>query len=105
MAQLRKQLISNLEQIPGVQVQLWRPDSELMVVNFKGKEVAHFHGNNEIDIRLSKEIVKRDQLTHDPNRIGHRDRKNGGRWLVVRFTRKQHLPEMERLVRMAIQER
>jgi hypothetical protein len=103
MAGLRKKLIQNLEKIDGIEVRLWKPDYHLTVINYHGKEVAHFHGNNELDIRLSKELVKQEGLTHAENRIGHPNRKNGGRWLIVRFTRENHLPEMERLIRLAIE--
>lgn len=102
MAELRRQLIGRLEKISGIDVHLWKPDYHLMVVAYKGKEIAHFHGNNEIDIRLSKAIVKRDGLTHAHNRVGHPDRKNGGRWLIIRFTRENHLQKIVRLIRMAI---
>lgn len=101
MAELRKKLIKKLEILEGINVRLWKPDSELMVIEYKGKEVAHFHGNNELDIRLSKEVVKRDGLTQAPNHVGHPNRKNGGRWLMARFTRESHLAEMMRLVKMA----
>jgi len=102
MAKLRKKLINELEKIPGVDVHLWTPERDFMVIDYKGKEVAHFHGNNELDIRLSPEVVKHEGLTHAANRIGHLDRKNGGTWLIVRFTRESHLSEMVRLVKMAI---
>ena len=102
MAKLRKILINELEKIPGIDIHLWKPDRDFMVIDYKGKEVAHFHGNNELDVRLSPEVVKRDGLTHAPNRVGHPNRKNGGTWLVVRFTRESHLSEMVRLVNMAI---
>ncbi|MEE9310410.1 MAG: luciferase family protein [Cocleimonas sp.] len=103
MAELRKKLINRLEKLSGIDVRLWKPDSHLMVIYYKEKEVAHFHGNNELDIRLSKEVVKRDGLTHAPNHIGHPNRKDGGRWLIARFTRESHLSEIERLVNMAIE--
>ena len=103
MAELRKKLIDKLEMISGIDVHLWKPDSDFMVIDYKGKEVAHFHGNNELDIRLSKEVVKRDGLTHSPNHVGHPNRKNGGTWLIARFTRESHLAEMVRLVKMAIE--
>ena len=103
MAELRKQLIEKLEELPGINVRLWKPDSDFMVIEYEGKEVAHFHGNNELDIRLSKEVVKRDGLTHAPNHVGHPNRKNGGCWLMARFTRASHLDEMIRLVKMAIE--
>ncbi|MFK7965485.1 MAG: luciferase family protein [Burkholderiaceae bacterium] len=103
MAELRRRLISKLEGIPGIEVRRWKPDADFTVIEYHGKEVAHFHGNNELDVRLSKEIVKRDGLTHATNRIGHPDRKNGGRWLITRFTRDRHLDEMVRLVKLAIE--
>jgi hypothetical protein len=102
MAELRKKLIDELEKIPGIDVHLWKPDRDFMVIDYNDKEVAHFHGNNELDVRLSPEVVKRDGLTHAPNRVGHLNRKNGGTWLVVRFTREGHLAKMLRLVKIAI---
>jgi len=109
MAELRGKLIKELEKIAGIDVHLWTPDRDFMVIDYHGKEVAHFHGNNELDVRLyeldvrlSPQVVKRDGLTHAPNRVGHPNRKNGGTWLIVRFTRQSHLPEMVRLVKMAI---
>ena len=102
MAELRKKLIAKLDRIPGIDIHLWKPDRDFLVIDYNGKEIAHFHGNNELDVRLSPEVVKRDGLKHDPNRVGHLNRKDGGTWLVVRFTRETHLIEMERLVKMAI---
>ena len=103
MAELRNKLIARLERIPDVEVRQWKSGSDFTVIEYRGKEVAHFHGNNELDIRLSKEVVQRDGLTHAPNHIGHPNRKNGGRWLMARFTREAHLGEMIRLVTMAIE--
>lgn len=103
MAALRQKLINELEQISGVDVHPWKPDRDFMVIDYTGKEVAHFHGNNELDIRLSPKVVKRDGLTHAPDRVGHPNRKNGGTWLIVRFTRESHLAEMVRLIKMAIE--
>jgi hypothetical protein len=102
MARLRKMLIDELETIPGIDIHFWKPDRDFLVIDYKGKEIAHFHGNNELDVRLSPQIVKDEGLTHAPNRIGHPARKNGGAWLIVRFTREKHLAEMVRLVNMAI---
>ncbi len=101
MAKLRKMLIAELEKIPGIDVHLWRPERDFMVIDYRGKEVAHFHGNNELDVRLSPDVVKREGLTHAANRVGHPNRKNGSTWLVVRFTRESHLAEMLRLVKLA----
>lgn len=102
MAELRKKLINKLEQISGVDVHLYKPDSNFIVIDYKGKGIAHFHGHNEIDIRLSKEVVKREGLKNAPDRVGHPKHRDGGRWLVVRFTRESHLAEVLRLVKIAI---
>ena len=91
MAVLRGKLIGELEKMPGIYVHLWKPDGDYMVVDFNGKEVAHFHGNNELDVRFSPEVVRRDNLKHAANRVGHSNRKDGGTWPVVRFTRESHL--------------
>lgn len=85
MAELRRKLIYELEKYPGVDVHLWKPDHHLTVIDYKGQELAHFHGNNELDIRLSRDIVKRDGLTHAGNRVGHPNRKDGNRVLILRL--------------------
>lgn len=77
-------------------MRLWKPERDFTVIEYHGKEIAHFHGNNELDIRLSPEVVKRDGLTHHPDHVGHPNRKNGGRWLMARFTRESHLDEIMR---------
>ena len=105
MAELRRKLIKELEKYSHVDVRLWKPDHHLTVIDYKGQEVAHFHGNNELDIRLSRDIVKREGLTHAANRVGHPDRKDGRRWLIVRFTRESHLAEIIRLIDKAIEVR
>lgn len=103
MAKLRRKLIDQLNQIPGIDVHLHKPESNFMVIDYEGMGIAHFHGNNELDVRLSKEVVKRDGLKNAPNRVGHPKRKDGGRWLIVRFTRESHVAEMVRLVKLAIE--
>lgn len=101
MSGLRKKLTEKLIKQPGIDIRYWKPDHHLLVIYHNDREIAHFHGNNELDIRLSREFVKREGLTHAPNRIGHPERKNGGRWLIVRFTRQSHLTEIERLIKVA----
>lgn len=40
MAELRRKLIVQIEKLPGINVHLWKPDSDFMVIDYKGKEVA-----------------------------------------------------------------
>ncbi len=56
MSGLRKELTQKLNLIPDVYVNLWK-DSDLLCVFYKDKEVAHFQGNNELDIRLTRAVI------------------------------------------------
>jgi len=55
MAELRRQLIKKLEGIPGLEN---KPSKVAggSAIFYKGKEIAHFHHNNEIDVRLTKKL-------------------------------------------------
>jgi len=68
------------------------------------KEIAHFHGPNEMDLRLTKKIIKEVGLTHPPASRVHPGRKNGSEWIELRFTRKIHLKEVIRLTELAIKQ-
>ena len=83
MSVLRKKLIQKLEKISDLEVRLWKPDSDFMVIDFKGKEVAHFHGDNELDIRLSKLVIKREGLVARPDCTGHPSRSKGSCWMMA----------------------
>jgi hypothetical protein len=41
-----------------------RRDDGFSSLHFEGKEFAHFHGDNELDIRLGRDIIKREGLVH-----------------------------------------
>ena len=103
MSVLRKKLIQKLEKVSDVEVRLWKPNSDFMVINYKGKEVAHFHGNNELDIRLSKEVIKREGLVRPADSTAHPKRSKGSRWMMASFKRSEHLDEIVRLVELAIE--
>lgn len=103
MPGLRKKLIEKLSEISGVTVDHWK-DSELLCVFYKGKEVAHFHGNNEIDIRLTRTIINQEGLKPPPNTKSHPNRSNKTKWIVQSFRRSEHVEEMVRLIKLAIKQ-
>ena len=70
MSGLPKELTQKLNSIPDVNVNLWK-DSDLLCVFYKGKEVAHFQGNNELDIRLTRAVMKREGLSPPKNTTSH----------------------------------
>lgn len=104
MPTLREQLIEKLIEIPHVTVDRYK-DTELLGVNYKGKEVAHFHtgSNDELDIRLSPAIIKREKLTKPANTKSHPGRSENSRWIVLAITKAKDLDRMTSLVKLAIE--
>ena len=58
MSKLRKRLVKKLEKIPGATEKLW-PDRKdgFSTLHYNEKEFAHFHNDNESDIRLTKKKI------------------------------------------------
>ena len=104
MATLKEQLIERLVSINGVSVDRYK-DTELLGVNYKGKEVAHFQTNavNELDIRLSTAVIKKEKLVVPSSSNSHPDRSKSSRWIIQKYSRTADLEKMVRLVKMAIE--
>ena len=70
MAKLRERLIKELVNIDGLK------DRSSPVVGgsalyFNDKEFAHFHSDNELDLRLTKKAVTSEGLTHPKDSLHH----------------------------------
>jgi hypothetical protein len=65
VSRLRHKLIEELEKIPGLQNKPWpgREDGFSSLL-YRGKDFAHFHNDNELDIKLTKNVIKREGLVH-----------------------------------------
>ena len=67
----------------------------------EGREILHFHGDHEIDLRLTKRVIRaeRARLEADPRlRLGDRQRD----WVEVSLATAADLPFVLELVRRAI---
>lgn len=97
---LKQQLINELEEIPGLQD---RPSKMAggSAIFFKEKEIAHFHGPHEIDLRLTKKIIKEQGLTHPLDSDFHPKRARSSDWIELRFTRSNHISEIVELFKLA----
>ena len=84
MSDLRRTLENALRQLPDVTVDLWH-DSHLMCVFYRGKEIAHFHDHEEIDIRMSRPFIKKEGLIPLEDSPYHPKRSRQSRWLQIRF--------------------
>ena len=91
---LRTWLEGELRKLPEITVGLWK-DTDLMCVFYRGKELAHFHDHEEIDVRLSQGFMKREKIEALTDSKYHPDRPSKSRWTQIRF---QTQEETERLL-------
>ena len=71
---------------------------------FGGKAFAHFHNDNELDIRLTAAIIEREGLVHPAGSVHHPKRSMKSPWIEVRFTTPAHLERVVQLVKLAMGE-
>ncbi len=100
MAELRRQLVRQLLEIPGLSEKKWpeRKDG-FSTLHFDGKEFAHFHGDDEIDIRLGKASIASNGLFAPADSKHHPRRSPNSPWIEIRFSRQRDVAEIVRLVR------
>ncbi|HEY9790521.1 MAG TPA: luciferase family protein [Candidatus Obscuribacterales bacterium] len=103
MTQLRKQLIQKLLEIEGLEERASTVAGGSALF-YKGKEIAHFHNDHEIDVRLTKEVIKKEGLTHPIDSEVHSSRKPGSQWFEIRFRSAAQVEEAVRLFKLACQQ-
>ncbi|MES1195458.1 MAG: luciferase family protein, partial [Steroidobacter sp.] len=94
-----------LLKIPGVTEKLppGRNDG-FASFSYKSKDFAHFHSNNdnEIDVRLGKQIIKTHKVLRPADSKVHPDRAAGSPWIELRYTTLEEVDKIVRLVQLAI---
>jgi hypothetical protein len=100
---LRRRLINSIAEW-GVEDRLLpgREDG-FSCLRYGGKEFAHFHNDNELDLRLGKVLIEREGLAHPPNSKNHPNRKKTSPWIELRFETPKDLERVLRLVKLAIE--
>jgi hypothetical protein len=103
MTSLKKQLVEKLQKIPHLED---RPSKVAggSAIFYKGKEIAHFHNNNEIDVRLTKKVIKSEGLTQPTDSKFHHHRSPSSEWIELRFSRTHHLDEVVRLFKLSLKQ-
>lgn len=103
MPKLRNELIKKLEQIPGLED---RPSKVAggSAIFFRDKEIAHFHNDNEIDIRLTKKVIRKEGLNHQTDSKIHKTRSLSSEWIEVRFHKSKDVDEVVRLFKLALEQ-
>jgi hypothetical protein len=104
MASLRTELIRQLEKL-GVEHRPWPGRNDgFASLCYGGKDFAHFHDDGELDIRLTRVVIKREGLIHPRDSRVHPDRTVNSPWIEVRFTTRADLGRVVRLVKLAIEQ-
>lgn len=99
MAHLKTELIKRLEMIPGLTHESWPERGDgFSTIHLNGREIAHFHHFNELDLRLGKKLIKQEGLSHYPDSVKHPNRSMNSQFIELRFTRACDLDRIVRLV-------
>lgn len=103
MSKLMKELVRKLEQIQGLED---RPSKVAggSAIFFKNKEIAHFHHDHEIDVRLTKKIIRREGLNHPDDSKLHKHRSPSSEWIEIRFHSSKDVEEVVRLFKLALEQ-
>jgi hypothetical protein len=102
VAILRARLIERVKEF-GVEVRpLPGRDDGFAALCYRGIPFAHFHNDNELDIRLTKTVIGREGLNHPPNSTVHPRRSKTSPWIELRFHTPADLDRVVRLVKLAV---
>ena len=71
---------------------------------FKGKEFAHFHGENTIDLRLTKKVIAEQKLSHPEISQSHPNRSPKSPWIELKFNDEPELNWVFNYVVLATQQ-
>lgn len=103
MSELRAAFEERLTKLEGVTIDVWK-DTELVCLFFHGKEFAHFHGENILDIRLSQKSIRQEQLTRSVSNKIYPNRSQNSRWIGYELTHDKDIETLLRLVNLACNE-
>jgi len=103
MSNLKAKLIAEIRTIAGVEDKP-SPVSGGTALFYKGESIAHFHSDNELDIRLTKKKIKMLGLSHPTGSTHHPNRSPNSAWIEIRFSEPADIPKVCQLLRLAVAE-
>ncbi len=103
MTTLKQQLVQKLEAISGIEHRPWPDRTDgFSAVRYRDKELAHFHNDHELDLKLTKSLIKQEGLKHYCDSKIHPKRSVNSPWIELRFTKSSDVDEIVRLVKIAV---
>jgi hypothetical protein len=100
-ASLKQKLLASLVDIAGFTAEPSKVAGGTALF-FRGKEFAHFHHDNEIDLRLGRKLIKDLGLSHPAGSTFHPTRSMSSQWIEVPFHSDEEVRRVEHLVKLAI---
>lgn len=101
MTGLKAQLLDALRGIAGVEVQP-SPVAGGTALFRAGKTFAHFHNDNELDLRLTRKHIRALGLSHPAGSLHHARRSANSPWIELRFHQPADIERICALVRLAL---
>ena len=103
MSRLRKQLVKKLAAIPSLED---RPSkvSGGSAIFYKNREIAHFHHDHEIDVRLTRKVIRQMKLEHPENSKLHRGRAKTSDWIELRFYKSSEVDKIVDLFKLTMEQ-
>lgn len=80
----RQTLETALSALPDVSIEPYK-DTALICVLYRGREIAHFHDQQEIDIRIPTKFARRANLGEPLTSGRHPNRSKKSIWRIMRF--------------------
>ena len=103
MPTLREILTSELRNIPGIEEKLLSDHPGFTYFEYRGKGIAHFDTDFELDLKLTKTKIAGEGLEHPKDSTNHPNRfRTKPHWIVLPFRTKMDVNEIVRLVKVAI---
>lgn len=101
VSSLKQKLITEAEKIPGVKSKP-SPVQGGTALHYKGKEFAHFHHDNELDLKLGKITIQQENLSHPQDSIVHPTRSHNSPWIELHLQNSSDIKAIARLVKLAV---
>ena len=103
MSDSKSKLVASLEEIPGLEHKPWLDRTDgFSTLHFRGREIGHFHNFNELDLRLGRNLIAREGLSHHSDSKNHPNRANSSHYIELRFERETDLAKVIQLVKLTI---
>lgn len=98
---LKPLLLTRLAAIPDLEARL-SPVAGGTALFYRGQEFAHFHHDQELDLRLTRKVIRTLGLARQPASAHHPTRSSSSPWIEIQFQDAGDLARVVALVELAI---